>query len=433
MIKKAVLLMFTLLVLVGCSVGPVDGSLEVDSEKGLEVKQEGEIGINALLDELQRRGLNTADYFIENGQIVVEGDIGFNIEKLKREMTENTSRQYADIYLVSQSKVGVIYVKTTPDVTKEWNDAVDKAITEWNSIPNCRIRLNRTKYGSGDIVISNNLTKKDYHALASFPDSDGKPGPTININPDSNDLPMSIKQAVMVHEIGHCLGMRHINKDETERVHIPGTPVRDYRSIMLPYIQIWKGFSDADINAAQYLYPHFLDPYVIVYEDEWFKGKRWIIHPGDDIAKAVSINLNNSISSVKCVNGAKVKVYDGENYIGESMPLLDYSYSSLKKNGFDNRISSIKWNTPTGPFAVLYEDQFYGGRAMIVESNQGSLSAQNFNNKISSVKFFNGLKEVVLCDGYLYTGQTLTLKYSTSYLSGSKNFDNKATSIILRK
>ena len=64
----------------------------------------------------------------------------------------------------------------------------------------------------------------------------------------------------MVHELGHCFGLRHTNwksRNESNAYDIYGTPDSDSYSVMnggTAEYQ-WSGFSEGDKKAIEYLYP----------------------------------------------------------------------------------------------------------------------------------------------------------------------------------
>lgn len=295
---------------------------------------------------IESLGFSTQNAVEENGMIVVEGDIGFNIDDLKSEMLESGfgTKQYAHGYMVRQSKIYSISVGTAAGVPASWSAAIDTAITDWNGIANCNINFTRTTSASPDITISHDATTATYVARASFPDTAGDPGPTININPVYDYYTSAKMRWVMVHEIGHCIGMRHINNTESDRIYIPGTPETDPLSVMHPYVQSWTGFTAGDLNAAQYLYPGS-GRYVVVYENASYTGKRWIIHEGDNETNASRFLLNDMISSIQCYRGARVNLYQNAGY-GGSVATINNSISNLGSLAFNDITSSILWLDP---------------------------------------------------------------------------------------
>lgn len=91
----------------------------------------------------------------------------------------------------------------------------------------------------------------------------GKPGSSIRINLDYNNnkiIPRLQKIYNMVHELGHCFGLRHTNWKsigESGANHIDGTPTSDPNSIMNGGTaeSSWNGFSENDRHAIWTLYP----------------------------------------------------------------------------------------------------------------------------------------------------------------------------------
>ncbi len=317
---------------------------------------EGQADVYAYIESL---GFSTENAMEENDMIVVEGDIGFKIADLKAEMQKSGfgTKQYAHGYMVRQTKIYSITVGTTAAVPASWSDAIDTAISDWNGIANCNINFTRTTGASPNITISHDATTATYVARASFPDSDGNPGPTININPVYDYYTAAKMRWVMVHEIGHCIAMRHINNTESDRIYIPGTPETDPLSVMHPYVQSWTGFTTGDINAAQYLYPGS-GRYVVVYENASYTGKRWIIHEGDNEANATRFLLDDMISSIQCYRGARVNLYQNASYAG-SVVTINNSVANLGTVGFNDTASSVLWLAPYPQNVYLDFDDAY--------------------------------------------------------------------------
>ena len=112
-------------------------------------------------------------------------------------------------------------------------------------------------------------------AAGSWP-MNGKPGSSIWINLDydyNKTIPRLQKIYNMVHELGHCFGLRHTNwksRNESNAYDIYGTPDSDSYSVMnggTAEYQ-WSGFSEGDKSAISYLYPRFFEGDFVNYPTE---------------------------------------------------------------------------------------------------------------------------------------------------------------------
>ncbi len=180
--------------------------------------------------------------------------------------SNNSSKQYTSRYTV-----GLLYRNITvvadPSLSRKKKRALASAINEYNALTTS-IKMTLQYSGSGDIKVIPSNNVGSLLAKAGFPGSSGRPYPLIRIKPSADNLSDNLLTGILMHELGHCIGLRH--QDFRTRsscssgypesgyvAYIPGTPTSDREpSIMLTCIKIKGGkfFSDSDKRALNILY-----------------------------------------------------------------------------------------------------------------------------------------------------------------------------------
>lgn len=224
--------------------------------------------INDITNLLQSLNFDVSEIIEGKGYYLIEGDIWFDKSKLSC-YTIQTRQAYHTTGLIAYPKQKTITVGVESSIptsgVDNWREEIQEAINLWNPLSN--LKMTYTSDANPDILIrsdSNDPLPNNVIAAASWP-MNGQPGSTIRINLDyynNKTIPKLQKIYNMVHELGHCFGLRHTNWQaigESTANHISGTPSSDPNSIMnggTAEYQ-WNGFSEADKWAIKKLYPTF--------------------------------------------------------------------------------------------------------------------------------------------------------------------------------
>ncbi len=220
---------------------------------------------------LQSLGFDTSDITEMDTYYLIEGDIMFEKSGLSSYDKVQTRQAYHTTGLIGHPKQRMITVGVDSSIpisgVDNWREEIQEAINLWNPLSN--LKMTYTSEVNPDILIRSDAIDPtpldDYViAAASWP-TNGQPGSSIRINLDyynNKTIPRLQKIYNMVHELGHCFGLKHTNWKsigESEANHIDGTPISDPNSIMnggTAEYQ-WNGFSEGDKEAIKRLYPFF--------------------------------------------------------------------------------------------------------------------------------------------------------------------------------
>lgn len=339
---KMVVAAVTLILVVSCN-------NEALQEEKVTAKSNTEI----VLERVSAMGFDTEGYRIIGEKIIVEGDMAIRLDDILSE----SSRQY--LYDGRKVSANIIAnIKLCNDLGSSWDNAFNEAINEYNNVPDTKIRLFSKDY-NGRSYTSSNADIKIFYDPDSFVDSpgiwglgdvtrtNGNPGSEVNINLGNSSvtgLNDERKKKLLMHEIGHCLGLPHQNgTSSVSTTYIQGTPLtgNDKASVMAQYFSYsYPGkFTDGDKKMMQILYPKNADtPYIDVFKDSGLKGINYRLYES-----CSQLPFNDTLSSIKFYNGAHIWVHEHTNYGGKRygymVNTVDYS-----GNWFNDKASSITFS-----------------------------------------------------------------------------------------
>lgn len=298
-----------------------DNGLEAVSFEKQKPQRPASIGDDMCI--IQSLGFDTLDVVKLKSGYLIQGDIYIEKSKLVAYGQPQTRQAYHTTGLIGHPKQRAITVGVDSSIpasgVDDWRDEIQEAINLWNPLSN--LKMTYTTAANPDILIrSDASTPLPNNAIAagSWP-MNGKPGPSIWINLDydyNKTIPRLQKIYNMVHELGHCFGLRHTNwksRNESNAYDIYGTPDSDSYSVMnggTAEYQ-WSGFSEGDKKAIEYLYPStFTADFVgypqevkhwgvdvhrlsvrgshpIVSYEDWNMSGGWVVRINDDSADVV--------------------------------------------------------------------------------------------------------------------------------------------------
>ena len=279
-----------------------------------------------------------------------------------------------------------------PNITDEehwhytfWSNALNSAISEWNSVPNKILTLTRVYSSNGAHITIEPDTKPNHGqllpttpAMGDHPDiniMNGAPGDLILLNVDFNypGWGQSNRIWTLVHEIGHNVGIPHANEDVNVLpyiTHVPGTPTyTDGLPNSGDPNSVFKGgalaeigytitdFTSHDITTIQYLFPEL---------DGSIDGPNWVV-PADYGTPAVTkswdaegtggIADNQSHYTFKWYKvGSSTLLHTGSTY-EEDFPYQSYQSSFTLKLVVSDENDSVTIYKPV----TVYAGEIPGG------------------------------------------------------------------------
>lgn len=206
-------------------------------------------------------GFDTSTVYLKDDFYFIEDCITIHKDSIK--LYDKRTKQNYNRYIVSRARTTItIGVDGTVPQSTNWRQAAKDAVSLYNSLnlglefiysenyPNIRIKMG---------------VRPDTYICATgeFPASNGAPGSTITINSDffvniHTYLTLSQKTFLLVHEIGHNLGLHHTDLPAGgDVIHYPGTPSSDGMSVMQSATcgYSWNGFSQGDVTMLYGLWP----------------------------------------------------------------------------------------------------------------------------------------------------------------------------------
>ena len=324
-LQSLTILLFIILLTIGCKKNDLKS---VTPEKELEKKLQTFLKTNGISNQ---GIIETPDYYI------AEGDIRISKTELKK-LSSTVARQAHTNNTVQGgfTDISIRFDASIP-YNSRWYSAVVGAIQEWNNVSDCRVNFSITSQPTADITIFQSDLGEGGYGQGSWPMANGKPGSSIYLT-NRTQLRQSYPYGPFVtltyerdlhtaiHELGHCIGLRHTDWSVNESAgsvganHIPGTNWSDDNSVMnsgnhaLSWLKEYSGLSLFDIYAVQYLYPGTPQPSI------------------------TSGEVYNIVSALD------------ENY---KLGVYSHTYSPLSPNG-GNSVLTYNTLTSTGYYAGYY-------------------------------------------------------------------------------
>ena len=212
--------------------------------------------MDAAKNKLYEIGFDTTNMHKIDEYYVVEEDIIFSENDLLNLLR---LRQYTtSIYYQSENPIKIGFDSSFSD-SLLWKNAMIEVASNYSEMSGLKMLYDNN---NPDIKLKGARGLDDC-AYGEFPTTTTKPGGCVIVDTYYNVLRDAQKIFLLMHEIGHNLGLRHSNcltngeiLDEGV-VHVPGTPFVDSDSYMLSSTcgYAWHGGSKGDSLTLDYLWP----------------------------------------------------------------------------------------------------------------------------------------------------------------------------------
>jgi hypothetical protein len=229
-------------------------------------------------DEISALGFTAANAQKIDEGYLVEGDIIITPELLNSSpqtqfLRVGNEEQYRTTNLV-KSLPRTITVSLDRRIPSAYSAVLTEMVNRYNAL-NLQVHFQQVSSG-GRIVFK--VAHGSYLASSGFPDAQGNPYPTVNVNTNAigtgtSSTFINFAATIFAHEVGHCIGFRHtdymnrayscggspVNEGASNvgALLIPGTPSGpDPNSWMLACIGANQNrpFNSNDRTALNYLY-----------------------------------------------------------------------------------------------------------------------------------------------------------------------------------
>ncbi len=259
-----------------------------DDQANVEVVVENnrvEVTDQAIIDQVRGMAIDIAaitkgDFHLPDGTVeerIYIGDDIVTTEKELQQMQVNDQRQFRTFNLVTGANRTIDIIGYTGNdqfgLTNKGRTALQWAVNNFNRISGSALRFRLTfgtNFSNSDMVVyDNSANNSGSGGVAGFPDAQGRPNKFVQIyNLEGSST--NVNEHVITHEIGHSIGFRHSDyydrqscgsgggesAGSTGAVQLPGTPTRDFDSIMQACFSNNEDgeFSNNDITALRAMY-----------------------------------------------------------------------------------------------------------------------------------------------------------------------------------